>query len=86
MNVVVIEQKEFEGLVNRLENMEGLLKKITGYFDEAENELINQTEAARLLQVTPQTLISYRKAGMINCIWKGSKPYYTKQILTDFKK
>lgn len=86
MNVVVIEQKEFEGLVSRLENMEGLLEKITGYFAENANGLMNQTEAARLLQITPQTLISYRKAGMISCIWKGSKPYYTNQILNEFKK
>lgn len=86
MNVIVIEQKEFEGLMNRIESIEGLLKRVTGHMDENEAGLMNQTEAAKLLQITPQTLISYRKAGMIDCIWKGSKPYYTKKILNDFKK
>lgn len=86
MNVVVIEQKEFEKIVNRLENIEGLLSKVAGKLVDDGSGLINQTEAAKLLRITPQTLISYRKTGMINCIWKGSKPYYTKQILDDFKK
>jgi hypothetical protein len=47
-------------------------------------ELISESEAARILRVSPITLARYRKARKIGHITIGNRPYYTEAIITQY--
>lgn len=84
--MIMIRRIDFDTLLTKVESIEGTLSKISEHFDKENEALLNQKQAAKMLDVTPKTLYNYTKSGIIEPIWIGNKAYYTRSILKNFNK
>lgn len=51
---------------------------------EFRNEIITADEAAEIIGVTRDTLLRYRKNGILNCIKAGGRVLYKKEDVINF--
>lgn len=51
---------------------------------EFRNEIITADEAAEIIGVTRDTLLRYRKNGILNCIKAGGRVLYKKEDVKNF--
>lgn len=84
--VLVIPEEDFNNLVEQVSEMSGIMKKLFNHLQEQDEKLMSQTKAAKMLGITPQTLYRYVKDGLIKPIYKSNRPYYTQQLINEFKK
>lgn len=90
MNVVVIEEKLYKELINRLTNLINLVDNSINPDKEGLSEWLNGEEACALLKISSRTLLSHRRKGIISYSLFNNKIYYKKsdieQLINESKK
>ena len=83
MEVITIESKAFQEILNQLEVLRTEIKN-NARPSEDSNKWLDNDEAANFLRVTKRTLQTYRDQGEISFSQKGSKIYYRMSDIEEF--
>jgi hypothetical protein len=76
MNYIQFSEKEYQAIINRLDELRTNLK--------AEDIIYDNSDALRILKVSRRTLQSWRDEGLIDFYQIGAKIYYTQESLNNF--
>ncbi len=75
MEIIAIEKRTFEQMVQHLENFVKQVKTLCQNSHDS-NKWMDNTEVCELLQISPRTLQSYRDKGVLSYSQIGRKCYY----------
>lgn len=83
MEVITIESKAFQEILNQLDAIKAEVKNNTRQVEQTDKWLDND-EAAAVLKVSKRTLQTYRDHGEISFSQTGSKIYYRNSDIEEF--
>ena len=72
MDVITIESKAFEEIIQKLDKIEGFVKDYSN-----DEEWVDEYEICRYLKISKRTLQRLRKKQMLNFSMTTGKPHYT---------
>ncbi len=75
MEIIAIEKRTFEQMVQHLENFVKQVKNLCGSSHDS-SKWMDNTEVCELFQLSPRTLQSYRDKGVLSYSQIGRKCYY----------
>lgn len=75
MEIIAIEKRTFEQMVQHLENFVRQVKTLCGNSHDS-SKWMDNTEVCEVLQISPRTLQSYRNEGTLPYSQIGRKCYY----------
>lgn len=75
MEIIAIEKRTFEQMVQHLENFVRQVKNLCGSSHDS-GKWMDNTEVCELFQISPRTLQSYRDKGVLSYSQIGRKCYY----------
>ena len=83
MEVITIESKAFNEILNQLEAIKTEVRNSVRP-TESVDKWVDNEEASKLLKVSKRTLQTYRDSGEISFSQTGSKIYYRKSDIEEF--
>jgi hypothetical protein len=83
MEIVIIERKTFEQMMQSFEGLVGQVRNLCGN-DRNNEEWLDNNVVCRLLQISKRTLQSYRDNGIIPFSQIGHKCYYKTSDIEQF--
>lgn len=75
MEIIAIEKRTFEQMVQHLENFVKQVKNLCGSSHDS-SKWMDNTEVCELFQISPRTLQSYRDKSVLSYSQIGRKCYY----------
>lgn len=83
MEIVAIEKRTFEQMMQRFEDFAKQVNTLCGQNRSAENRLDNR-QVCELLKISPRTLQTYRDSGVLPYSQIGRKCYYKDSDIEQF--
>lgn len=80
--MIMIKEIDFSTLLNKIERIEKRLENLT---TERDDKIYNVTETAKILNITPQTLHSYIRAGYVKPIKINGSNKFTREIIESLR-